>query len=143
MLALAQAAARHSSIWAREGPGPEGKRAGQLGAVDDVDVEVEVDGGGAELAEGGGDRGGVGGHAADVTGGEGVALGGVEVAGVSEHDSGVGDGSQAERVVEQAGCAAGQHGQCHAAEVAAGRYGGGVEVAVGVQPYPSPAQPMV
>jgi hypothetical protein len=61
-------------------------RAGQLGTVDDIDVEVEVDGGGAELAEGGGDRGGVGGHAADATGGEGVALGGVEIAGVSEHD---------------------------------------------------------
>jgi pimeloyl-ACP methyl ester carboxylesterase len=117
------------------GPGAGGEaRAGQLRGVDDVDVEMEEDRDGAELAEGGGDRGGIGGHAADLTVREGVALGGIEVAGVGEHDAGFGDGSQAQLVIEQAGRATGQHGQCHAAEVAAGRYGGGVEVAVGVQP---------
>ena len=86
----------------RPGAGGEA-RAGQLGAVDDVDVQVEVDRGGAELAKGDGDGGRVGGDAADLAGVEGVALGGVEVTGVGEDDAGVRDGSQAESVLEEAG----------------------------------------
>jgi hypothetical protein len=105
-----------------------------LRAVDDIHVEMQVDRRAAEPAEGGGDRGRVGGHTADLAGVQGVVLGGVEVPGVGEHDTGVGHRPQPERIAEQPGCPAGQHRQCHAAEVAAGRYGGGIEVAVSIQP---------
>jgi hypothetical protein len=44
-------------------------------------LEVEVVGGGPSWPRAGGDLGGVGWHVADVTGGKGVALGGVEVTG--------------------------------------------------------------
>jgi hypothetical protein len=75
----------------------------------------------------------VGGHPADLAGGQGVTLGGVEVPGISEHDIGVDHRPQAECVAEELGCPAGQQRQSHAAEVAADGDGRGVEVAVRVQ----------
>jgi hypothetical protein len=106
-----------------------------LRAVDDIHIEVQVDGRAAQLVQGGGDRGRVGGHAADLADGQGIALGRIEVPGVSEHDGVVGHRPQPKRVAEELGCPAGQHGQRHAAEVAADRGGRGVEVTVRVQPH--------
>ncbi len=73
------------------GAGADGDaQTGQLRAVEDVHVDVPVDGGAAEPAQGGVDRGRVEGEAADLAGGEGVALGGVEVPRVDEHDVAIG-----------------------------------------------------
>jgi hypothetical protein len=49
------------------GSGARGKaQAGQLGAVDDIDVQMQVNRHTMKSVEGGGDRGRVGGHAADL-----------------------------------------------------------------------------
>src|SRR6185437_14902275 len=62
-------------------------QSGYLGAVHDVDVHVQVYRQVAEFGQRGSEGGGGGGDAADLAGGEGITFGGVEIAGVSQHDA--------------------------------------------------------
>ncbi len=70
---------------------------------DDIHVNVQVDRHAAKPAQCSSDRGRIGGDAANLAGGEGVALGGVEVPGISEHDVAVGHRPQPERVADRLG----------------------------------------
>ena len=73
--------------------------------------------------------------AAQLAGGQSLALGGIEIPGVDEHDVTIGHRPQPQQVTGQLGYAAGQHRQRHAGEIAGDRYGRRVEVAMRVEPH--------